>query len=1095
MLSTLAAKIRALQAEAKANFNTNTLYFLDAPHMDHLGFKVKVLGSNKQQQKSLTRLKNSVFYHDIVHASSLVDDKLLQIQSLIDNFVEHKLDLKVHLCSADLIMKDKDSAAYLRLLEINSFLAQQSKLKNSIYFLNALKATLQLYPLAYFLSEQNFNSEDLNLEHESCQNFNPKQKEQIRALSQLLDTKHQGCNFIQQVAQLTRALCLQSDIGMIYACSLLGLEQILQAYQSLKRFEPELTIESMIAKLAQLYSNDHKATILRLHEFLSSTSYKSFKLSKDNQIERYDFLSQSANKTPKQLSIKAKHKTLVLTNVATNAHAIIDDSCSKEDFSSITLSPTELNTSLFNSNNIQLKQSLILETATNSQISASEQSFSSFKEASKGNDPVTTAHKDKTTATVTQKSNKTPTSKAKSLVLTNAASSESSLFVTASQQDKQTAVAVKKSNNAPANKSKAKGLVITNAVSSESSLFVTAAHQQMKQLSSQEPSVTAKEPAPANLQSESTSIVRELAVSTIQDRPATTANQKSNKLPDSKAKGLVLTNVASSESSLSVTKVNQQIEQISYQEPSVTAKETAHANLQSESTSIVSDLVVSTNKYKPTAVAVKKNTTAPAPKTTAKALALTNAAPLAVKTPIDLESKQELTDIHHNDKSNLLQQPTSAGVVSNDVIDTDTNNTELLANYDSDSPALKHDLSTSLDAADEKSNLELNKGIATNSTVSKEVITNPPKQRKLKRQLSAINKSSKKSPNLTLDKKPLANSEEQITTKLNLDSKAQAKGDNAVLNSNTVTSKPSIYETAQDELNLTKIATKDSEVKGAELSSKKLHSDNTYGRWHRLSTRNISASNHLNPGFMNSKDNAQNNDSLIAKSFTNQELSFDPITGTYIYEDQSNSTGEPNTYESNNLDFNTESFDDDFMQDLMAHQATDFLDNTESNATELDWDKLLECDDELMRLKYIMLYAQSMLLNQQQYKALLKPSSFSSYIPLRQALSSLKTLENYKETMVYLLSNHNSAMAVLNQHLSKFKYYRRTLGTTWQMSANNPKGPYSAKDKASFEQLNSSSSINFILACLLLCGSNILQLSNECLLESAYSACQIECPI
>lgn len=1015
MLSTLAAKIRALQAEAKANFNTNTLYFLDAPHMDHLGFKVKVLGSNKQQQKSLTRLKNSVFYHDIVHASGLVDDKLLQIQSLIDNFVEHKLDLKVHLCSSDLIMKDKDSAAYLRLLEINSFLAQQSKLKNSIYFLNALKATLQLYPLAYFLSEQNFNSEDLNLEHESCQNFNPKQKEQIRALSQLLDTKHQGCNFIQQVAQLTRALCLQSDIGMIYACSLLGLEQILQAYQSLKRFEPELTIERMIAKLAQLYSNDHKATILRLHEFLSSTSYKSFKLSKDNQIERYDFLSQSANKTPKQLSIKAKHKTLVLTNVATNAHAIIDDSCSKEDFSSITLSPTELNTSLFNSNNSQLKQSLILETATNSQISASEQSFSSFKEASTGNDPVTTAHKDKPTATVTQKSNKTPTSKAKGLVLTNAASSESSLFVTAAQQDKQTTVAVKNSNNAPTNKAK--------------------------------------------------------------------------------TKGLVLTNVASSESSLSVTQANQQIEQISSQEPSVTAKEPAPANLQSESTTIVSDLAVSTNQDRPTAVAVKKNTKAPAPKTRAKALALTNAATLIVKTPIDLESKQELTDIHHNDKSNLLQQPTIAGVVSNEVIDTNTNNTNLLANYDSDSTALKHDLSTSLDAADEKSSLELNKGIATNSTASKEVITNPPKQRQLKRQLSAINKSSKKSPNLVLDKKPLANSEEQITTKLNLASKAQAKGDHAVLNSNTVTSELSVCETAQDELNLTKIETKDSEVKGAELSSKRLHSDNTYGRWHRLSIRNISASNHLNPGFMNSKDNAQNNDSLIAKSFTNQELSFDPITGTYIYEDQSNSTDEPNTYESNNLDFNTESFDDDFMQDLMAHQTTDFLDNTESNATELDWDKLLECDDELMRLKYIMLYAQSMLLNQQQYEALLKPSSFSSHIPLRQVLSSLKTLENYKETMVYLLSNHNSAMAVLNQHLSKFKYYRRTLGTTWQMSANNPKGPYSAKDKASFEQLNSSSSINFILACLLLCGSNILQLSNECLLESAYSACQIECPI
>ena len=1517
MSSTLAAKIRALQAEAKANFNTNNIYFLDAPTMEHWGFKVKVLGSSTQQQESLMRLKQSTFYLEISQSCQAIDLALSKIKVLIDAVINQDIDLKVKLCSYDLIVNDQVSANRMRLLEIDSFLAQQSKLKNSIYFLNSLKGVLQLYPLAYFLQEQNFKSADLNLNLNILDCFTPEQKEQIQHMAVLLDSKHEPCKWLLNVATLSKALCSQEDLGIIYACSLLGLDNLLQAFNSLKRMESDLTIDQMIDKLSALYNNDTHATIVRLQDFVTGSSYASFKLKKADPLDGYDFINHIANKNPKELVLnvdlkavakkgltltnvaptKAK-KGLELTNVAVSAStkpasleskpvaqasvapAPQADEAAKADnapaltkakkgleltnvAASVSTKPASLESKPVAQDSVapapqadeaaKADNAPALTKAKKGLELTNVAASVSTKPASLESKPV--AHDSVAPAPQADeaaKSDNAPAKAKKGLELTNVAASASTK--PASLESKpvtQDSVApapqadeAAKADNAPA-KAK-KGLELTNVAASASTKPASVAptkeerapvvkeSTKVEAMSDSENAIKSDESKrnkdeledvyvelddrafnvvknyyertdmhevqPTNFLHKAKqhfeSIIENLeAFCEEKEHPTITKDPKhkvfrtTKTKEETKAKPLAPLPDATSIEDYNIIDVAALEEQENHSESdegTVTVKtsaksdavlsqdkvnsQAASSDTDSAGLKIVWQLfsgeeIVETDRQRPVSheiVSANLGTNSTVSKDQAKdnikdsALASVGIEMTQVAPKANSDASSDYVSVQSGSSlrlENADQEIKGSGATLSNVLEvapvalsltntqdqaqntlvlqaaSDTKNLELgalpnsgahesslggisaltdglnlvaarietntfqgaeyvLSNQKQTLPAINEVLTQdntdalkakSISADSEDKELEHSKPSSKGSSLLAKIKEKDKKTTKKKRDLEAekakaqgvwemaISKTKDESSDSSTAKATKEQPSEATTLELqDLNAKP------AVASSSTDVA-ADIQEPEQDTQGLTDLEnqgldksnalqestasedksaahkldrvrdlaqavnhgiakkkqaqakalacdsitcdsiTSEAQLTEAEKSKALLQQKPTdeqlaaykeacsmVGVHKSTSCHNISASDHLaqdvikNPYSNNSsstslanlltkedkapKASAVTNETMHVGTFdpltatyiatessssceqvaapkedktpeasvsssavTNETMhvgAFDPLSATYIATESSSSCEQvaaPNALRTQKQEQSeaektkladtatieaqgegeTESFDDDFMQDFLASQSPDFFGDNFSNnenynypdnaARENDWDQLLECDDALIKLKYTVLYAQSMLLTQSQYDSLLEGNPFTApklrawqnvaNSTLNQSLGTIKTLEGYKETMIDLLSNHNNDMNVLNQHLSKFKYYRRTLGTTWEVQANNVKGPYGKAERVSFESLANTNKVHFVLACLLLCAGNISKLANECLLERAYKNCNLESPI
>ena len=537
MSSLLAQHMSRLRNEAKTNFKSNIIYFLDAPNLEHLGFKAKIIGTPKEYQESLLRLNGTELHQEITSASQLIDEKVKFINNIISDFINQKLDLKVKLVNEQLVAHDPDTASKLRLLEINSFLAQQCKLKGSVYFLNSLKAYLQIYPIAYLLQTQGYEDSKLNLDAPVLSSFNSEQKERIKRMSLLFSKSNDACARLSLTAKFAKALCGQNDLGIIYGCALLGLDGLLSSFNELLSLHPNLEVESFINQLAKSFKNEHPVALLRFKDFLVSDSFIRFSSTKNdpNQNQNHPAHQQQrpnapyiANKSNKGLilTVASDHDAttpaphgLVLTNAAASAPASeqANNSNSQQDKSGEPLAENKTAKASASASG------LVLTNAVDS-----VQGNSNSKQ-DKGSEPL-----------AENKTAKANTS-ASGLVLTNAADSvqeNSSNF----QQDKGTEPLTAKAS------ASASGLVLTNAADSVQENSSNS--QQNKGTEPLAENKTAKASAIASglVLTNAADSVQDNSSNSQQDKDTEPLRETKDAKTSSSSSGLILTNAADSQS-------------------------------------------------------------------------------------------------------------------------------------------------------------------------------------------------------------------------------------------------------------------------------------------------------------------------------------------------------------------------------------------------------------------------------------------------------------------------------------------------------------------------------------------------------------------
>ena len=542
MSSLLAQHMSRLRNEAKTNFKSNIIYFLDAPNLEHLGFKAKIIGTPKEYQESLLRLNGTELHQEITSASQLIDEKVKFINNIISDFINQKLDLKVKLVNEQLVAHDPDTASKLRLLEINSFLAQQCKLKGSVYFLNSLKAYLQIYPIAYLLQTQGYEDSKLNLDAPVLSSFNSEQKERIKRMSLLFSKSNDACARLSLTAKFAKALCGQNDLGIIYGCALLGLDGLLSSFNELLSLHPNLEVESFINQLAKSFKNEHPVALLRFKDFLVSDSFIRFSSTKNdlNQNQNHPAHQQQrphapyiANKSNKGLilTVASDHDAttpaphgLVLTNAAASAPASeqANNSNSQQDKSAEPLAENKTAKASASASGLVL---------TNAADSVQDNSSNSLKD--KGTEPLTAK----------------ASASASGLVLTNAADSQSDSSSNSQQNMGTEPVRESESERKDAKTSaSASGLVLTNAADS---LQDNSSNSQQDK--DTEPLAENKTAKAANIAS---GLVLTNAADSVQDNSSNSQQDKDTEplretkdaKTSSSSSGLILTNAADSQS-------------------------------------------------------------------------------------------------------------------------------------------------------------------------------------------------------------------------------------------------------------------------------------------------------------------------------------------------------------------------------------------------------------------------------------------------------------------------------------------------------------------------------------------------------------------
>ena len=529
MSSLLAQHMSRLRNEAKTNFKSNIIYFLDAPNLEHLGFKAKIIGTPKEYQESLLRLNGTELHQEITSASQLIDEKVKFINNIISDFINQKLDLKVKLVNEQLVAHDPDTASKLRLLEINSFLAQQCKLKGSVYFLNSLKAYLQIYPIAYLLQTQGYEDSKLNLDAPVLSSFNSEQKERIKRMSLLFSKSNDACARLSLTAKFAKALCGQNDLGIIYGCALLGLDGLLSSFNELLSLHPNLEVESFINQLAKSFKNEHPVALLRFKDFLVSDSFIRFSSTKNapNQQQQRPHAPYIANKSNKGLilTVASDHDAttpaphgLVLTNAAAAALASeqANNSNSQQDKSGEPLAKNKTAKAAPRASGLVL---------TNAADSVQENSSNS--QQNKGTEPLAENKTAKASAI------------ASGLVLTNAADSVQDNSSN-SQQNKDTEPLTAKAS------ASASGLVLTNAADSVQKNSSTSQQDKSTEPLAENKTAKANHNTSGLVLTNAADSVQDNSSNSQQDKDTEPLRETKDAKTSASASGLVLTNAADS---------------------------------------------------------------------------------------------------------------------------------------------------------------------------------------------------------------------------------------------------------------------------------------------------------------------------------------------------------------------------------------------------------------------------------------------------------------------------------------------------------------------------------------------------------------------
>ena len=539
MSSLLAQHMSRLRNEAKTNFKSNIIYFLDAPNLEHLGFKAKIIGTPKEYQESLLRLNGTELHQEITSASQLIDEKVKFINNIISDFINQKLDLKVKLVNEQLVAHDPDTASKLRLLEINSFLAQQCKLKGSVYFLNSLKAYLQIYPIAYLLQTQGYEDSKLNLDAPVLSSFNSEQKERIKRMSLLFSKSNDACARLSLTAKFAKALCGQNDLGIIYGCALLGLDGLLSSFNELLSLHPNLEVESFINQLAKSFKNEHPVALLRFKDFLYSDSFIRFSSTNNAPKNQNNPAHQQqrphapyiANKSNKGLilTVASDHDAttpaphgLVLTNAAASdpAPEQANNSNSQQDKSSEPLAENKTTKAAPSASG------LVLTNAADSQSDSSSNS-----QQNKGTEPLAENKTAKASAI------------ASGLVLTNAADSVQDNSSN-SQQDNGTEPLAE--NQTAKAAPIASGLVLTNAADSVQDNSSTTQQDKDTEPLAETKTVKASASASGLVLTNAADSVQDNSSNSLQDKGSEPLAETKTVKAIASASGLVLTNAADS---------------------------------------------------------------------------------------------------------------------------------------------------------------------------------------------------------------------------------------------------------------------------------------------------------------------------------------------------------------------------------------------------------------------------------------------------------------------------------------------------------------------------------------------------------------------
>ena len=500
MSSLLAQHMSRLRNEAKTNFKSNIIYFLDAPNLEHLGFKAKIIGTPKEYQESLLRLNGTELHQEITSASQLIDEKVKFINNIISDFINQKLDLKVKLVNEQLVAHDPDTASKLRLLEINSFLAQQCKLKGSVYFLNSLKAYLQIYPIAYLLQTQGYEDSKLNLDAPVLSSFNSEQKERIKRMSLLFSKSNDACARLSLTAKFAKALCGQNDLGIIYGCALLGLDRLLSSFNELLSLHPNLEVESFINQLAKSFKNEHPVALLRFKDFLVSDSFIRFSSTKNDPNQNQNHPAHQQQRPHAPYIANKSNKGLILTVAS--------------DHDATTPAP----------------HGLVLTNAAASDP-ASEQANNSNSQQDKGTEPLS--------------ENKTAKAApiASGLVLTNAADSQSDSSSNSQQDEGTEPLAENKTAKASA---RASGLVLTNAADSVQDNSSNSQQDKDTEPLAETKTVKAIASASGLVLTNAADSVQDNSSNSLQDKGSEPLAENKTAKASSSSSGLVLTNAAES---------------------------------------------------------------------------------------------------------------------------------------------------------------------------------------------------------------------------------------------------------------------------------------------------------------------------------------------------------------------------------------------------------------------------------------------------------------------------------------------------------------------------------------------------------------------
>lgn len=268
------------EAKAKLQQDTNEVFYLDYPTEMDLGLRVLLLPYTLKDKDTLSALAEHPLSAVIVTATNMIDAKLKQLEQELLNSMgtaqssrEGSATPTTNLCSMLEVDADHDVAERMRLIDINSRLSQQNKIKTLLFFFQSLKSYFDLFPLLFFLRRIKFDTFALRLNHSLFDGIDPRKKERLRLFATLMSDFDAGCERMEQIATFAQNLCKLRDDGTCYGLALYGLDNCLDALNALKKLNPAKDDMSILQELSATLSNRKQAALITFNEFCNSAAF------------------------------------------------------------------------------------------------------------------------------------------------------------------------------------------------------------------------------------------------------------------------------------------------------------------------------------------------------------------------------------------------------------------------------------------------------------------------------------------------------------------------------------------------------------------------------------------------------------------------------------------------------------------------------------------------------------------------------------------------------------------------------------------------------------------------------------------------------